>query len=179
MQKCWPMCFLFTHLPEKGNYFGKLNNITLAYLLSPSILQHLKQILKQSCIILAQIGPKLSILPKRCILGKLTITFVCLLCSILQQHFKKNWRANHHKRLHNFDWNWAWPCPPKGNFLEQLVNIALVFHIPLSYIISKKILREQIARLHDFCPNFPLPQKRIFLENWLLLLISNNWTPLC
>ena len=68
---------------------GNLTNITFAYQLSPTILQHFKQILIQGCIILAQIGPNLPIFPKRYILGKLTIAFVCLLCSILQQHFKK------------------------------------------------------------------------------------------
>ena len=138
MQKCWPMWFQVTHLPKKGNCFGKLTNITFVYLLSPIIQQHFKQILKQSCIILAQIGPKLFILPKRYILEKST-TFVCLLCSI-SQHFKKkkSWRANHQTTLHNFDPNWAWPCPPKVIFLEKLANIALVFHIPLCYIISKK-----------------------------------------
>ena len=139
MQKCWPIRFQVIHLSQKGSCFGKLTNITFAYLLSPTIRQHFKQILIQGCIILAQIGPKLPILPKRYILGKLTITFVCLLCSILQQHFKKkSRRANHQTRLHNFGPNWAWPCPPKGDFLEKLANIALVFHISLCYIISKK-----------------------------------------
>ena len=140
MQK-WPMWIQVTHFPKKRNCFGKLINITFVYLLSPIIQQHFKRILKQSCMILAQIGPKLFILPKRYILGKSTIIFVCLLCSI-SQHFKKkkkkSWRANHQIRLHNFDPNWAWPCPPKVNFLEELANIALVFHIPLCYIISKK-----------------------------------------
>ena len=84
------MWFQVTHLPQRRTCSGKLTNITFAYLLSPTILQHFKQILKQGSIILAQIGPKLPILPKRYILGKLTITFVCLLCSMLQQHFKKN-----------------------------------------------------------------------------------------
>ena len=90
MQKCKPMWFQVTHLPKNGTCFGKLTNITFAYLLSPTTLQLFKQILKQGCIILACIGPKLSILPKRYVLGKLAIIFVCLLCSILQQHFKKN-----------------------------------------------------------------------------------------
>ena len=84
------MWFQVTHLPQKGTCFRKLINIIFAYLLSPTILQHFKQILKQGCIILVQIVSKLPILPKRYILGKLTIIFVCLLCSILQQHFKKN-----------------------------------------------------------------------------------------
>ena len=84
------MWFQVTHLLQKGTCFGKLTNITFAYLLTPTILQHFNQILKQVCIILGQFGPKLPILPKRYILGKLTIAFVCLLCSILQQNFQKN-----------------------------------------------------------------------------------------
>ena len=139
--------------------------------MSPTILQHFKQILTQSDIILAEIGPKLSIFPKRYILGKLTITFVCLLCSILQQYFKKNLGKQIIRQ--------GCIILAKGTFLEKLANIAVVFHIPLCSIISKKILREQIVRLCDFCPNCPLPQKGIFLENWLFLLISNYWTPLC
>ena len=83
----------------------------------------------------AQIGPKLPIFPKIYFPGKLTITFVCLLCSILQQRFKKKkpQRANHQTRLHNSGPNWAWPCPPKGNLLEKLTNIELVFYIPSCY----------------------------------------------
>ena len=82
------MWFQITHLPQKGTCFRKLTNITFAYLLSPTILQHFKQIFIQGCIILAQIGPKLSISSKRYFLGNLTITFLCLLCSILQQYWK-------------------------------------------------------------------------------------------
>ena len=99
----------------------KLTNITFAYQLSPTILQHFKQILIQGCIILAQIGPNLPIFPKRYILGKLTIAFVCLLCSILQQHFKKkkSQRANHQTRLHNFGPNWASPVEQKGIYWKS------------------------------------------------------------
>ena len=50
------MWFQVTHLPQKGTCFRKLTNITFAYLLSPTILQHFKQILIQGCIILAQIA---------------------------------------------------------------------------------------------------------------------------
>ena len=74
--------------PE-GNLFWKVTNITFAYLLSPTILQHFKQIVKQGCIILAQIGPKLPILPKRYILGKLTI--LCAYCVLSYNNIlKKN-----------------------------------------------------------------------------------------
>ena len=135
------MWFQVSHLPQKGTCFGKLTNITFAYILSPTILQHFKQILKQGSIILAQIGPKLSILhcPFFYILGKLTITFVCLLCSILQQDFKKNLREQIVRQgciiLAQIGLD---PVHQKGFFLEKLANIALVFHIPLCYIISKK-----------------------------------------
>ena len=133
------MWFQITHLPQRGTYFRKLTNITFAYLLSATILQYFKQIFIQGCIILAQIGPKRTIFPKRYFLKKLTITFVCLLCPILQQHFKKKFqRADHQTRLHNFGPNWDCPCPQKENLLEKLTNIALVIHIPSCYIISKK-----------------------------------------
>ena len=112
--------------------------------------------------------------------GKIYYYFCVPIVFYLTTTFQnKSRRVDHHIRLHNFGPNWAWPCPPKGNFWEKLASIALVFHIPLCYIISKKMLREQIIRLHDVCPNCPFPQKGIFLENWLLLLISNYWTPLC
>ena len=63
-----------TYLAQKGTCFGKLTNAAFAYLLSPTILQHFKQILKQVCIILAHFGPKLPIFFKeRYIVGKLTI----------------------------------------------------------------------------------------------------------
>ena len=87
MQKCWPMWFQITHLPQRGNCFRKLTNITFAYLLSPTIILHFKQMFIQGCILLAQIGSKLLISPKRYFLVKLTITFVSLLCSILHQHY--------------------------------------------------------------------------------------------
>ena len=54
----------------KQNFLWKLTNITFAYLLSSIIQQCLKQIFRadhyiQGCIILAQIGSKLPIFPKR------------------------------------------------------------------------------------------------------------------
>ena len=89
MQKCLPMWFQITYLPQKRTCFRKLTTITFAYLLRPTILQHFKQIFIQGCIMLAEIGSKSLTFPKRYFLVKLTITFVCLLCSILIQHFKK------------------------------------------------------------------------------------------
>ena len=154
------MCFQIIHLPQKRTCFRKLTNITFAYLLSPT-----KQTSIPGCIILAQIGRKLSIVPKIYLLRKLTITFVCLLCSILNNISKKSQKVNHQTRLHNFGPNWVQPYAPKGTLLGNLTNIALMFYIPSCYKISKKILREHIIRLHNFCPNCPLPQKEILLEN--------------
>ena len=141
--------FQITHLPQKGTWFRKLTNITFVYLLSPTILQYFKQILKQGCTISAQIGPKLSIVPKRYFLRKLIITLLNLKFNTLLKlpivfyltktfQKKKSMRANHQTRLHNFGQNWAWPCPSKRNLLEKLTKIALLFYIPSCYIISKK-----------------------------------------
>ena len=43
--KSWPIWFKVTHLLQK-DFFGKLTNITLAYLLSPMILQDFKEIFR-------------------------------------------------------------------------------------------------------------------------------------
>ena len=158
------MWFKITHLP-KGTCFRKLTNITFAYLLSPTMLQHFKQVFKQGCIILAQIGPKLPIFPKRYFLGKLTITFVCLLVLSYNNISKENFREQmirkcciilvqiwfgsiHQKRIY-------WKSGPKLHWS----------FIPIMLHNLKKIEREQIIRLHNFCPNCPLSQKGIFLEN--------------
>ena len=47
------------------------------------------------------------------------------------------------------------PCPPKGNLLEKLTKIVLVLY-PIMLYNFKKILREQIIRLHNFLPKLPL-----------------------
>ena len=135
MQKCWPMWFQVIHLFQKGTCFEKLTNITFSYLLSPTVLQHFKQILKQGCIISAQIAH----FTQEIYSGKFDYYFCVPIVFYLTITFQKKYqRPNHQTRLHNFSPNWAWPCPPKGNFWEKLVNIASVFHILLCYIISKK-----------------------------------------
>ena len=127
-------------MPQKGTCFGKLTNITFAYLLSPTILKHFKIIFIQGCIILAQIVSKLPIFLKRYFQGKLTITFVCLLNSILLQRLKKNLRERIIRQgyIVLVQIGIKFPCPPKENLSEKLTNIALVFYIPSCYIISKK-----------------------------------------
>ena len=103
--------------PE-GNFFQKVDQHHFCLFIELPILQHFKQILIQGSTILAQIGPILPIFFKIYFLRKLTITFVCLLCSIVQQNFKKqSQRGNHQTRLHNFGPNWAWTCLPKRNLL--------------------------------------------------------------
>ena len=61
----------------KQNFFFWYLTAVIVYLLYCIILQHFKkifgdQIIRQSCIILAQIGPKLPFLPKENFLEKLT-----------------------------------------------------------------------------------------------------------
>ena len=134
MQKCWPIWFQITHLPQKGTCFRKLTNITFAYLLmSPPTNPYTRlhsfgwnwaQIVHFSHEILSVKIYCYFCVP---IVFYLTITFQ-----------EKSQRAHHQTRLHNFGPNWAWPCPPKGNLLEKLTNIALVFYIPSCKIISKK-----------------------------------------
>ena len=110
----------------------------------------------------AQIGPKLPIFPKIYFPGKLTITFVCLLCSILQQRFKKkNLREQIIRQgciilvqigldpVHQKEIFWrSWPT----------LNWSFISH----HATFKKTLSKQIIRLHNFWPNCPLPQKEIF-----------------
>ena len=119
--------------PE-GNLFQKVDKHHISLPIDPHHSTGFQTNLYTSCIILAQIGPKLPISPKIYVLGKLTIITVFYLTTIFQ---KKYQRAKHQTRLHNSDPNWAWRCPPKGDLLEKLTNIASVFYIPSCYKISK------------------------------------------
>ena len=69
--------------------------------------------------------------------------------------FQKNsQRPNHQKDC--IILSQIWPeltFLPKTNLLEKLTNISLVFLYPVMLHNFKKILWEQIIRLHNFCPN--------------------------
>ena len=81
------------------------------------------------------------------------------------------------KRLHNFVPDLAWVVfSIKNEFIGKVDQHFIGLLYPVMLHNFKKILWEQIIRLHNFCPNCCLPQKRIFLENWLM---SNYCTPLC
>ena len=146
--------------------------------MSPTILKHFKQILKQGCIILAQIGSKLPILAR----DMFWEHWLLLLCAYCVRFYNIIWKKiSESKSSDKVSWFW----PKLGLILStkrELFGKVGQHCIGLSYPIMlrnfKKILRKQIIKLHDFCPNCPLPPKGIFLKNWLLLLISNYWTPL-
>ena len=144
------MWFQITHLPQKGTCFGKLTNITFAFLLIPTILQYFKQIFIQ----VANSGSnqaQVAHFSQDICSGKIDYYFCMPIVFYLTIIFlKKSQRKNHQTRLHNSGLNWAWSCPSKGNLLEKLTNITLVFYIPSRCVISKKFLSEQIVRLHIF-----------------------------
>ena len=91
MQKSRPMWFKITHLAQR-KFLGKLNNIIFAYLLSPFILLHLKQVLRADpkilgCIVLIQIGSDFSIYPERRF-HFIDINFVYLVYPIIIQYHR-------------------------------------------------------------------------------------------
>ena len=134
MQKYWPMGFQITHLLQKGICFRKLTKITFAYLLSHHQ-TNLYTRLHNSGSNWVQIVHFFQEIFSGKIFYYFCVPIVFYLTSTFQKKFQ---RANYQIRLHNFCSNWAWPCPAKGNLLEKLINIALVFYIPSCYIISKK-----------------------------------------
>ena len=137
------------HLLQKGICFRKLTNITFAYLLSPHQTNLYTRLHNSASNWVQIIHISQEIFSRK-------IDYYFCVPIVFINISKKSQRANHQIRLHNFGPNWAWPCPPKGNLLEKLTNIALVFYILSCYIIFKKVLGEQIIRFHNFCPNFPL-----------------------
>ena len=91
-------------------------------------------------------------------------------------------RANHQRGLHNCGPNWTRVALSiKMRFLGKAGQHWFGLLYPIILHKFKKTLREQIMRirLHNFCQNCPLLEKRILLENWLILLMSNYCTPLC
>ena len=138
-----------------------------------------QQILIQGCIVLVEIGPKLSIFPMRYFLWKFTVTFVCLLCSILRQHFKKNLREHIIRQGCIILAQIGLGLSTKRKFIGKVDQHCIGLLHPIMQNNFKKILSKQIIRLYNFCPNCCLPQKGIFLGNWLILAMSYYWTPLC
>ena len=131
------MWFQITHLPQKGTCFRKLTNITCLTIEShhsTAFQTNLYTRLHNSGSKWAQIAH----FSQEIVSGKIDYYFSVLAVSYIATTIKKSQRANHQKKLHNSGTNWAWPCPPKENLLEKLTNIALVFHIPSCYILSKQ-----------------------------------------
>ena len=166
------MWFQVIHLTQNRTCFGKLTS-----LLSPTILKHFKQILKQGCIILAQIGSKLPIYPE-IYSGNIDYYFCVPIVFNFTTFEKKISESKSSDKV-----SWFWPklgltLSTKRELFGKVGQHCIGLSYPIMLRNFKKILRKQIIKLHDFCPNFPLPPKGIFLKNWLLLLISNYWTPL-
>ena len=94
--------------------------------------------------------------------------------TILQKYIL---RVDPQTKLHSCGTNWTQVALSiKGNFFGKVYQLYFgLFFISSCYIISKKVLREHIMtkRLHNFFPICPLTQKGIFMENWLILLMSN------
>ena len=131
------MWFQITHLPQKGTCFRKLTNMTCLPIEphhSTAFKTNLYTRLHNSGSNWAQIVH----FSQEIVSGKIEYYFSVLVVFYIATTIKKSQRANHHTKLHNSGTNWAWPCPPKENLLENLMNIALVFHIPSCYIFSKQ-----------------------------------------
>ena len=163
MQKCWPMWFQITNLPQKVTCLENWPTSILTTYWAPPFYS----ISNKSLYKLHNFGSnwaQIAHFSKIYFLEKLTIIFVCLLCPILQQHFKKKpQRGNHQTRLHNFGLSLS---NNKRESIEKVDEHCIDLLYPKMLHDLKQILREQIERLHNFCPNCPLLQKRIFLENW-------------
>ena len=173
------------HLLQKGNCFGKLTNITFANELNSIILEHFKQNpqsgsldikLHNFCSDWVQINH----FSQEIFSGKME-NFLLLLCTCCVLSYysisRKFSETKSSKRLHNFVPNLAWvDFSIKNEFIRKVDQYFIGLLYPVMLHNFKKILWEQIIRLHNFCPNCCLPQKRIFLENWL---VSNYFTPLC
>ena len=139
-------------VPE-GNLFWKLINITFAYLLNSTILQNLKKKL-YSVQIWLKVGPNCPF-SSRDILWENWLSLFCAYCVPSYYNIsKKSQRANHQTRFHNFGPNWAWVAPStKRKFIGNIGHHCINLLYPIMLHNFKKILREQILRLHNFCPN--------------------------
>ena len=173
-----------THLPHRETFLGKLT-VIFAYLLCPIILLNIwKRSLEWIVILkvakmLANVVPnsKLPIFPRKEIVFEnwLTSLLPTYWAPIILQHFKQILRADiRYKVSYNFGLNWV----QIAYFLGKLTVTIVYLLISILLQHFKKVLREQIIRLDNFGPNWPLLQKGIFLENWLILLMFNYCTPL-
>ena len=125
-------------VPE-GNLFWKLINITFAYLLESTILQNLK---KKNYTV-SKFGSKwvqIAHFPQEIFYGKIGYHFSVPIVFHLTTTFQKNLREQIIRQgsITLAQIGLELPCPPKGNLFETLATIALVFYIPLCFIISKK-----------------------------------------
>ena len=149
--------------------------VTFAYLLCPIIAPNiLKRPLEQIMVFkvakpLANVVTNQPFGAKQNIFWEILLLLLSTYCIVLYYNFQKNFlQADHQTRLDNFGPNWARVTPStKRELFGKVDQHYFGFLQPIMLHNFKKILREQIMRirLHNFCPNCPLPQKGIFFKN--------------
>ena len=172
MQKCWPMWFQITNLPQKVTCLENWPTSILTTYWAPPFYS----ISNKSLYKLHNFGSnwaQIAHFSKIYFLEKLTIIFVWLLCPILQQHFKKNLRE---EIIRQGCIILACPCPTtKGNLLKKLTNIALIFYILRCYMIWNKSWGSRSKGCIIFAQIAPCCKREF---SWKIEM-SNYWTPLC
>ena len=132
VEKIWANLGLNYSFTMKRDFSGKLTTITFVYLVSPTILQNLKQIVRGDnlmyrCIILAQIRSSCLFTPKYnfCQSWLLLLSTYCIL-SCYNVSKKSSESKSWDRTWHNFGLIWVRVTSSKANLLEKLTNIALV-----------------------------------------------------
>ena len=163
-------------------------DVTLVYILCP-IMLHFKKKNPQSkswkhmlARFQVKLDPNCLFAPKRNLFGKLTnVTFVYLLCPILQQLFYKILRVDH--QISKAAWLWAKLGPIcsfalKEDFMEKITNVTFVYLLCLIMPLTfKKVLGgNQEISVCTLGPNWPFTQKCKSLEiiDFSLLIVCNH-----
>lgn len=129
-----------------------------------------------------KLDPNCLFAPKRNLFGKLTnVTFVYLLCPILQQLFYKILRVDH--QISKAAWLWAklgpiCPFALKEDFMGKITNVTFVYLLCLIMPLTfKKVLGgNQEISVCTLGPNWPFTQKCKSLEiiDFSLLIVCNH-----
>ena len=127
-----------------------------------------------------KLGPNCLILPEKRCFGKIDYYYCIPTVHFHATTFQKNpQRANH--KIEGCIILSQIGCkllPQKGIFWKSWPKLLWSkCCIPSWYVISKQFPPEIMRiRLHQFWPNWPWSKKGIFLENWLIWLMSNYYT---
>ena len=142
-----------THLSQKGTWFESWLTSLLPNYWTLLFYRISKKKL-YSVQIWLKVGPNCPF-SSRDILWENWLSLFCAYCVPSYYNIsKKSQRANHQTRFHNFGPNWAWVAPStKRKFIGNIGHHCINLLYPIMLHNFKKILREQILRLHNFCPN--------------------------